>query len=388
MIKLRIKFHSETDDRFIITTERTTAGRGRDPLLSKIVYEHEDAFLERIVSADLDPTTTQDLVIAVLLSVARAENAGHWIPVVMTSEQSRILGLSASERPQSNFNESLALSATFEQNPLDLHDFLMNAPTPFAVLSGPRQILSFMNEPYARLLGRTSGSQLLGLPAREALPEPGFELCLGLLERAYKTGEPQVRRELLNSFHQEDTGLLVEAYFDIVYHPVRDAAGSVVNILAQATDVTERVLARQVSEHREQKLYRLWAELEAIYSVAPVGIAVIDATNLRLLRINQLQAAFLGDSRENLENSLPNDPPTASPEIMRLVKLAATGETRTNVLLDRLSSRAESGGPYSVSVRPSLNPVGVVETITLTTLDLGNRYLANDAFRMAAVQTQ
>ena len=371
MIKLRIKFHLEADDRFIITAERPPAGRGESPLVSKIVYDHEDAFLQRIISADLDPGTTQDLVIAVLLSVAKSKNAGAWIPLVMTSEQSSILGFGLSTNLPSNFNQDLDLSLSFLQNTVDFQNFLMNAPTPFAVLSGPDQILSFMNEPYARLLGRFSGDQLLGLPARVALPDPGFQLCLGLLEKAYRTGEAQVRRELLNTFQQQDTGLLVEAYFDIVYHPVRNAAGNVIHILAQATDVTERVLARHVSDDREQKLYRLWAELEAIYSVAPVGIAVIDATNLRLLRLNNLQAGFLGDSRENLENSLPNEPPTASPEIIRLVKLAATGETRTNVILERLSSSAESGGPYSVSVRPSLNPVGVVETVTLTTLDLG-----------------
>ena len=162
----------------------------------------------------------------------------------------------------------------------------MQAPTPFLMMKGPEHILTFINPPYMQLVGRDLQQNLLGKSVREFLPELEGQPFFDLLDEVYRTGVPFVGNEVLAQLRNQQTGVTEDHYIDFVYHPAHDNSGAVFGIFVQAHDVTERVLARQVSQSRESQLYRQWAELDTMYRTAPVGMCLVDLEQYRILKIN------------------------------------------------------------------------------------------------------
>jgi PAS domain S-box-containing protein len=378
-MRITLVFQQAADERFLVTAavdpDRSLAVAS---LTSQTLYDHEDLFLSGLIAAELEAGPTQELAIAAILSVARPDKFNAPVHVDVSPEQAVLMGLNLPciTRGQVKATEphphpENAHPFSFHASPEVFHDFLMNAPTPFVMVTGPEHTFTFINPPYVRILGRRSMDQILGRPILEAIPELCGQTCLALLDNAYQTGAPQVRKELLNRFRQEETGRMEEVYFDIVYHPMRDRSGNVTGVMAQAMDVTERVLARQVSEHREQKLYRLWAELEAIYHLAPIGLAVIDANAWTLLRLNRLQAALLGGSLESLTGTPLAEVPSIPTEVMKLLRQAAAGAVVKDV-------RLETQRAWQVSIRATLNASGAVETLVLLSQEVAPALTGQD----------
>jgi PAS domain S-box-containing protein len=96
------------------------------------------------------------------------------------------------------------------------------------------------------------------------------------------------------------TELLREAHFELSYNPIKTDRGVVLGVMVLATDITEKVLDRQVSASREEQLYRQWAELETIYRVAPLAMCYFDASEYRIIRANKLHAETMGVPEEDL----------------------------------------------------------------------------------------
>lgn len=64
--------------------------------------------------------------------------------------------------------------------------------------------------------------------------------------------------------------------------------------MVQATDVTAFVIASREKEDLERRVQQQWAELEAIYKAASIGLALYDPEHFRLLRLNEKMAEILG----------------------------------------------------------------------------------------------
>ena len=93
---------------------------------------------------------------------------------------------------------------------------------------------------------------VIGKPIFEALPiikGQGFEQ---LLEQVYTSGErvtvPEMRAELPRN------GRIERVFLNFVYEPMIESSGSVIGIMAVATDITEQVIARQKIERSEKQL--------------------------------------------------------------------------------------------------------------------------------------
>lgn len=264
MYELRLAFRNTIDDRLVV--EATFD----DHPAAETIYEDEDSFLRRLVAADLEFDSTRELVIAVIHAVSDPKRSGQRVPVHISQAQQRILGLNLT--PQTSLLPNYVHPFTFLNVAEQFHDFLMLSPTPFVMVSGPEHIVTFINPPYVRILGRTSPDQLLGLPLRECMPELLGQPCHSLLDTTFHTGRPGKRVELHSIFREEDTGLAIDVWFDITYQPVHNGEGVVIGVMAQAADVTERVLARRVAEHREEQIIRLTAELEELNRAKAVSI--------------------------------------------------------------------------------------------------------------------
>jgi signal transduction histidine kinase len=115
-----------------------------------------------------------------------------------------------------------------------------NAPGFVALLRGPDLVFEMANQAYYQLVGHR---EILGLPVFDALPDVRHQGFEDILRGVYDTGEPFVGRALRVWVQREPQGRMEERFVDLVYQPVRNAAGDVGGIFVQGYDVTDQVLA-------------------------------------------------------------------------------------------------------------------------------------------------
>jgi PAS domain S-box-containing protein len=130
--------------------------------------------------------------------------------------------------------ENDRLRAMFEQ-----------APGFMAVLRGPDHVFELTNRAYLQLVGHRD---VLDKPLRIAIPEIAAQGFVDILDKVYRSGEPYVGRMQSVMLQHDPGGALQERFLDFVYQPIRNAAGDVVGIFAEGSDVTDR--ARAIEELR------------------------------------------------------------------------------------------------------------------------------------------
>jgi PAS domain S-box-containing protein len=132
-------------------------------------------------------------------------------------------------------HETWAFRELFEQSP----GFM-------AVLDGPGLVFQMANPAYIALMGQRP---LIGLPARQAMPEiPGRGL-LDIMDAVFRTGSPYVGQGLPIVLKSR-RGRLETRHVDVVIQPILNVAGEVSSIFMQGNDVTheqEMVMALQAS---------------------------------------------------------------------------------------------------------------------------------------------
>jgi PAS domain S-box-containing protein len=330
-------------------------------------FEDENNFYLSVVEANLG----NDVVATILkhASIVLSDEAtydANWIRLDCTLHQLRDMGL--------NFDLGASNPAQESGVAPDSHDLaraLTASPSPIVLMTGPRHVCTFINPAYVKIIGRKSAASVLGLSVREALPELEGQPFFALLDRVYRTGEPYVGREVPCRLLNEMTGEIGEFFFDFVYHPVRDHSGEVTAILCQSNDVTDRVIARQVSEARENRLYEQWAELEAIYKNSPFGMALIDLEDYRIVRLNKADETLLGrQAEEVLGRRIFDLFPDLYP-LKAIYERVKAGEEVRNVRL-QMFSQDGSGVVRQLlaSYSPVFNVRGNIVAVASTCIDL------------------
>src|SRR5262249_25077322 len=117
------------------------------------------------------------------------------------------------------------------------------SPAYTAVLTGPSHVFERVNDRYYQLLGERD---LIGKPAREALPEVEGQGFFELLDRVYRTGEPFVGTGKRVMLRRDPRGPLEARYVDFVYLPLRDANGAVSGIVSHGVDLTDRKRGEEI----------------------------------------------------------------------------------------------------------------------------------------------
>ena len=169
-----------------------------------------------------------------------------------------------------------------------------HAPVIFAALSGPDHLLEGANEAFFQAVGVGRGSELLGRPVAQAVPELVHQGLLELLDAAYRDGEPFVARGapvLLGP-----AGRARQRYFDFSFEPRRDPAGRVRGVAFLAVDVTRPRAARRLAAEQQVLLEQIardapLAEVldgmcRAIEKLSPKvlsSVLLLDATGGRLV---------------------------------------------------------------------------------------------------------
>lgn len=130
------------------------------------------------------------------------------------------------------------------------------APSFRCVLSGPEHRFEYANPRYQDLIGHRD---VMGRAVAEALPEVVEQGFIALLDQVYATGEIYSASAAPIMLPTGSNGALTKRYVDFVYQPIRDAAGVVTGILAEGSDVTDRVLTSTALADSEAR-FRALAE--------------------------------------------------------------------------------------------------------------------------------
>jgi PAS domain S-box-containing protein len=117
------------------------------------------------------------------------------------------------------------------------------SPAYTAVLNGPNHVYERANGRYYQLVGERD---LIGKPAREALPEVESQGFFEILDRVYETGEPFVGTDKQVMLRRKPDGPLETRWIDFVYLPLRDAVGAVSGVLSHGVDLTDRKRGEEV----------------------------------------------------------------------------------------------------------------------------------------------
>jgi signal transduction histidine kinase/CheY-like chemotaxis protein len=159
-----------------------------------------------------------------------------------------------------------------EQENQRLMGLFEQAPGIFAVLRGPDHVFEIANESYLQLIGRR---ELIGKPAREALPEVADQGFFELLDQVYQSGQPFVGHAVPVRVQREASAPLEERYVDFVYQPIRGPKGDVEGIFVEGSDVTMRKRVedelRAANRQKDQFLAMLAHELRN--PLAPITTA-------------------------------------------------------------------------------------------------------------------
>jgi len=223
-----------------------------------------------------------------LLQALRADEHTRAIPVVMLSaragEESRIEGLQAGAddylvKPFSareliaRVRTHLELSRLRRES--ELHSSRLNAlfeqaPAVISVFAGPDHIYRFANPQHLERIGHR---HVLGLSARQALPEMEGQGVIELLDRAYATGQRIVGSEL--PMQLQRGAQLEQTYWNFVCQPYRDAEGNVEGVMVFSFEITVQVLARQRAEALMRQLQASEAKAEAANRAKDEFLAVL-----------------------------------------------------------------------------------------------------------------
>ena len=215
-----------------------------------------------------------------------------------------------------------------------LHALFENAPAFVCILRGPDHVFELVNPLFQRLVG--NDRPLIGLPAREGMPEMVEQGFIGLLDGVYRTGEPFIGREAKVRLDLLGDGVLQEAFVTFVYQPMRSEQGHIEGIDVFGFEVTDHVRTRQKAEALAETLGQ-----RADFEQQLIGIVSHDLRNpLNVIGLGA--ASLLG--REELDER-------STKAVTRIQSAAGRATRMIRDLLDFTQARVGRGIP--MALRPA-----------------------------------
>jgi len=204
--------------------------------------------------------------------------------------------------------------------------------SPLVFFRGPDLVYEIFNTSYQELVPKR---ELLGKPLLEALPELKGTAFPTMIKKVFDTGEPLTTYEELAPLVNPVTGEIENRYFDSAISLIHDGAGKPYGVFVQATEVTDRVLARK-------KIEQALAARDTFLSVASHELRT-PITGMKLQA--QMMKRALGK----------NDPSVLSrARVQKLVDQTDEGLTRINRLVnDMLDISRIHGGKLSLDCEPT-----------------------------------
>ncbi|QRO02341.1 PAS domain-containing protein [Archangium violaceum] len=174
-------------------------------------------------------------------------------------------------------------------------EMLMLAPAAVSITRGAEHRFVFSNLLHRRFYG---GRDLVGQSAREALPELEGQGVFEVMDRVYLSGSSYVGRGRPVKVPRPGAPP-EEMFFDIAYHPQRDAAGRVEGVAIFAYDVTDLVRSRRTAETLARDLGYSEERFRSLVT-ATSDIIWVTPTSGEFMEDQPGWRAFTGQTREEL----------------------------------------------------------------------------------------
>ncbi|MCC8408724.1 PAS domain-containing protein [Mucilaginibacter sp. UR6-1] len=177
--------------------------------------------------------------------------------------------LATNEELKESYNDLRLLNESLSESEAWFRETVNQAPVAIAVLDERGLIIDTANSYILEIWGK--GPEIIGQPLHIALPELQGQPFLQILDDVYTSGEPFYGSEVKASLVRK--GVLEDAYFNFVYHPLKEASGNTASIIVVATEVTEQINARRLIEKSEHRLNRM-------VMASPIGMTILKGREL------------------------------------------------------------------------------------------------------------
>ncbi|MCD8741870.1 PAS domain-containing protein [Mucilaginibacter roseus] len=177
--------------------------------------------------------------------------------------------LATNEELKESYDNLQLLNQSLAENEAWFRGMVQQAPVAIAVLDGRDLIIDTANSYILDIWGKDAS--VIDKPLSVALPELEGQPFLQLLDDVYTTGIPFYGSETKASLVRN--GKLEHAYFNFVYHPLKDGSGNTMSVMVIATEVTEQINARREIEKSEHRLNRM-------VMTSPIGMTILKGREL------------------------------------------------------------------------------------------------------------
>jgi PAS domain S-box-containing protein len=197
-----------------------------------------------------------------------------------------------------------------------LRALFRQAPGFMYVWRGPDHVYEMANDAYFELIGRRD---IIGKPARQALPEIVGQGFFELADRVYQTGEPFVGEGMPARIARRPGAPLEERFVTFVFQPIRDEQGRVTGLFVQGSDVTGMKRTEEALRESQQRLHiaqdaggvgTFELRADGLLAVSPEFCRLWGVEERPLVRLEELVALIHPEDRPTLNTLQPGQVPT------------------------------------------------------------------------------
>jgi len=178
--------------------------------------------------------------------------------------------------------ETVLARKRIEESETRLRNIVVQSPSPILILKGEDLVLEVANQPLFDLWG--TGTDAIGKPFLEILPEMRDQVFEQLLKRVLKTGETYYGYDT-PAYFLRSNGIKETRYVNFIYQPYRQTNGKITGVIVLATDVTEHVKAKQ-------ELIQSEARNRLAVETARLGTYEIDLESRTIIHNTRLPEIF------------------------------------------------------------------------------------------------
>jgi PAS domain S-box-containing protein len=176
-----------------------------------------------------------------------------------------------------------------------MRDMVASLPVAIAYLAGRDHVFEFVNEEFRQLIG---GRDVLGLSAREALPELAGSGRFELMDNVLESGRSVRGHDAELSLRRFD-GDPEQVFVDFIYQPVRNADGTPAGLWLFTADVTANVRDRLGGSVLAAQLIETQERYRTLFQTLPQGVIYYAADGL-IMEANPAAREILGIDMEKI----------------------------------------------------------------------------------------
>ncbi|QKZ14072.1 PAS domain S-box protein [Spirosoma sp. KUDC1026] len=279
-----------------------------------------------------------------------------------TGQPYAIAGVFRDLRTELEAQEALQKSELFARTVIE------QSPVAKAVFVGEELRLQFVNARMMDMLGLEG--PVIGKTFGEAIPELAQQHDMTSLQKVYNSGVSRYLRE--RKYAVLRGGEIQDNYYNLMFQPLRDSAGTVYGVVNSAVDVTEQVLARQHLEVAQEELLQTTQRLIMALDAGLLGSYELNLTTGDMACTARCKANYglLPDATLNfpdlLSMVLPEDLPQMQEAVSEACETMQTyhAEYRVNWPDGSLHWIKATGLPVQVVDGQPTRMVGVTQEIT------------------------